>query len=58
MQRRGRYKQQLHVLGEMDKTIACDISASREELGYEPAVALDEGMRRSIRWCVAKGLEL
>ena len=46
------------MLGEMDKTIACDISAARAELGYEPTVALEEGMRQSIRWCVAQGLEL
>jgi len=58
VQRLGRYQQQLHVLGEMDKTIACDISATRAELGYEPQVALEEGMRRSIRWCVEQGLEL
>jgi nucleoside-diphosphate-sugar epimerase len=58
IQRTGRYQQQLHVLGEMDKTIACDISAARAELGYEPAVELYEGMRRSIRWCVEQGLDL
>ena len=54
----GRYQQQLHVLGEMNHTIACDISATRAELGYEPRVELYEGMRRSIRWCVEQGLEL
>lgn len=54
----GRYQQQLHVLGEMDKTIACDISASTAELGYEPKVELYEGMRRSIQWCKEQGLEL
>ncbi len=58
IQRTGRYQQQLHVLGEMDKTIACDISASREVLGYDPQVDLYEGMRRSIRWCKDQGLEL
>ena len=58
LQARGRYNQQLHVLGEMNKTIACDISAARDELGYEPAVGLAEGMRRSIRWCLDNGLEL
>jgi nucleoside-diphosphate-sugar epimerase len=58
IQRTGRYQQQLHVLGEMDKTIACDISASRAELGYDPQVELYEGMRRSIRWCLDQGLEL
>jgi nucleoside-diphosphate-sugar epimerase len=54
----GRYQQQLHVLGEMNHTIACDISVTRRELGYEPRVELYEGMRRSIRWCVEQGLEL
>lgn len=58
LQRSGRYQQQVHVLGEMNKNIACDVSLSQEELGYEPAVDLYEGMRRSIRWCVEQGLEL
>jgi nucleoside-diphosphate-sugar epimerase len=58
VQRTGRYQQQFHVLGEMDKTIACDIGASCDVLGYEPRVALYEGMRSSIRWCLAEGLEL
>jgi nucleoside-diphosphate-sugar epimerase len=54
----GRYQQQLHVLGEMNHTIACDISVTRRELGYEPRIALYEGMRNSIRWCVEQGIEL
>jgi nucleoside-diphosphate-sugar epimerase len=58
IQRAGRYVQPIHVLGEMDKTIACDISAARAELGYDPAVELEEGMRRSARWCVEQGLRL
>ena len=58
LQRMGVYQQQLHVLGEMNKTIACDISVSQAELGYEPSIELYEGMRRSIRWCVEQGLEL
>lgn len=58
VQRTGRYVQQVHVLGEMDKNIACDIGVARAELGYEPEVELYEGMRRSIRWCVEQGLEL
>src|SRR5690606_16328453 len=32
LQRTGRYQQQVHVLGEMNKTIACDISATRTDL--------------------------
>lgn len=58
LQRSGRYVTRLHVLGEMDKTIACDISGARAELGYEPTVDLAEGMRRSVRWCLESGIEL
>jgi nucleoside-diphosphate-sugar epimerase len=52
----GGYHQKIHVLSEMNKTIACDVSRARRELDYRPAVALEEGMRRSIRWCVENGL--
>jgi nucleoside-diphosphate-sugar epimerase len=55
LQSRGRYLQALHVLGELKDTIACDISRARKELGYDPAVGLLEGMRASIRWCIAHG---
>lgn len=58
IQRTGRYHQQIHVLGEMNKSIACSIDVARAELGYEPDVELHEGMRRSIRWCREQGLDL
>lgn len=58
IQRTGRYHQQIHVLGEMNKNIAVDISGARRDLGYEPEVALYDGMRRSIRWCLDQGFEL
>jgi nucleoside-diphosphate-sugar epimerase len=54
----GRYVQVLHVLGELKDTIACDISRARAELGYEPKVALLDGMRASVRWCLARGDQL
>lgn len=58
IQATGWYQQQLHVLGELGHDISCDISATRRDLGYEPAVDLAEGMRRSIRWCKANGVAL
>jgi nucleoside-diphosphate-sugar epimerase len=58
LQDRGRYSQVLHVLGELNHTIACDITRAREELGYEPTVGLEEGMRASIRWCLEHGESL
>lgn len=50
LQTLGFYHQKFHVLSEMNKTIACDISRAREELDYRPHVDLEEGMRRSIAW--------
>lgn len=58
LQRAGRYVQPLHVLGELRDTIACDISLARADLGYDPEVALLEGMRSSIRSCLARGARL
>lgn len=55
LQRGGLYHQRLHVLGEMNKTIACSVDKAREELGYRPGVELREGMRRSIEWCLQNG---
>jgi nucleoside-diphosphate-sugar epimerase len=52
----GLYQQKVHVLSEMNKTIACDIGRAKRELEFRPAVALEEGMRRSIRWCMEQGL--
>jgi nucleoside-diphosphate-sugar epimerase len=46
----GLYHQKIHVLSEMNKTIACSVEKARAELGYRPVVALEEGMRRSLKW--------
>jgi nucleoside-diphosphate-sugar epimerase len=51
----GLYQQEIHVLSEMNKTIACRIDKARRELGYSPRVALEEGMRRSIAWALSNG---
>jgi nucleoside-diphosphate-sugar epimerase len=58
MQAAGLYNQKIHVLSEMNKTIACSIQKAERELGYQPQVALEEGMRRSIQWCLDRGIAI
>lgn len=50
LQSAGLYNSKVHVLSEMSRTIACSIEKAQRELGYDPKVDLEEGMRRSIRW--------
>jgi len=56
LQAAGLYQQKIHVLSEMNKTIACTVARAERELGYAPAVALEEGMRRSLRWMDDRGM--
>lgn len=51
----GLYLQKIHVLSEMNKTIACSVAKAERELGYDPKVALREGMKRSIAWVLERG---
>jgi nucleoside-diphosphate-sugar epimerase len=51
----GLYNSKIHVLSEMNKTIACSVARAQAELGYQPPVALREGMRRSLKWCFEAG---
>jgi len=51
----GLYQQKVHVLSEMNKNIACSIEKAQRELGYEPLVALEEGMRQSIQYLINMG---
>ncbi|MDC0237189.1 NAD(P)-dependent oxidoreductase [Gammaproteobacteria bacterium] len=44
----GLYSQKIHVMSEMNKTIACSIDKSEQVLGYKPKYALREGMYRSL----------
>jgi len=46
----GLYHQKIHVLSEMNKTIACSVAKAKKELGYAPKIALEEGMRRSLKY--------
>jgi nucleoside-diphosphate-sugar epimerase len=56
LQSLGLYHQKIHVLSEMNKTIACSITKAKRDLGYHPVIDLEEGMRRSLRWCVEQGI--
>ena len=49
----GLYHQKFHVLSEMNKTIACKVDRAKAEIGFKPTVALEEGMRRSLKWVYA-----
>lgn len=48
----GFYHPKIHVLSEMNKTIACSVAKAERELNYRPVIDLEEGMRRSLQWCV------
>jgi len=58
LQRLGLYHQKIHVLSEMNKTIACSITRAQQELDYRPTVELEEGMRRSLNWCLKQGIKI
>lgn len=52
------YQQKIHVLGEMNKNIACTIAKAQKELGYRPQIDLEEGMKRSIRWLLDQKISI
>jgi nucleoside-diphosphate-sugar epimerase len=56
LQKIGIYHQQIHVLSEANKTIAASSAKAERDFGFSPLVGLEEGMRRSIRWCLDNGL--
>ena len=58
LQTAGLYQQKIHILSEMNMTIACDISKAKKVLDYQPLVALREGMRRSIQWCLDNNMRI
>ncbi len=58
LQAAGFYCKEIHVAGEMVKDIACGIEKARRDLGYSPAVGLEEGVRRSIEWCANNGIDI
>lgn len=58
LQMTGLYSQDVHVAGELAATIAVSIEKAAAELGYAPEIELEEGMRRSIEWCRAAGMDI
>jgi nucleoside-diphosphate-sugar epimerase len=54
----GLYHQKIHVLSEMNLTIACSIERAQAELGFDPPFKLREGMRRSVEWCLTQGYRI
>jgi len=49
LQNTGLHHRNIHVLAEMNKTIACSIAKARRELGYRPKVGLEEGLKRAMQ---------
>ncbi len=58
LQAAGFYEQRVHVLSEMNLHIACNVERAERELGHTPHIGLEEGMRRSIQWCLDAGITL
>jgi len=54
----GLYQQGIQVLSEMNKNIFCSISKAETELGYDPKIDLEEGMRRSIKWLLENSVKI
>lgn len=55
LQKIGKYNSYMHVLGEMDQNIACNINKATKDLNYIPKISLTKGMTRSIEWCFKEG---
>jgi nucleoside-diphosphate-sugar epimerase len=51
----GVYEKNVHVGGEMRRTIACDVTKASEQLGFEPRSELEPGMRESVAWAREHG---
>ena len=58
LQKLNLYHQKIHVLSEMNKSIACSIEKARTELNYNPTVSLRQGMRDSIQYCMNQGISI
>ena len=41
-----------------DHQIHVALLKAEKELGYSPKISLEEGMRRSIAWCIEQGIQI
>ena len=51
----GYYHLLIHVAGEATRDMGCSIDKARRELGYAPAITLDEGMKEAVAWARTQG---
>lgn len=56
LQKLHMYQTEIHVVGELNKNIACSTEKAKKDLGYRPKISLREGMRISIEWAKERGL--
>ena len=50
----GFYNKEIHVLSEMNKTIVCSIDKAKNELNFNPSIALYEGTYMSIKQIIGQ----
>ena len=50
----GLYNKEIHVLSEMNKTIACSIKKAEDDLNYKPTIDLYQGTKMSIESIISK----
>tara|TARA_B100000579_G_scaffold437478_1_gene466992 strand:- start:2532 stop:3584 length:1053 start_codon:yes stop_codon:yes gene_type:complete len=54
IQSTGIYNKEIHVLSEMNKTIACSINKAKNELNYNPTYGLYDGTKMSIQSIISE----
>jgi nucleoside-diphosphate-sugar epimerase len=52
----GIYSISLYAIRTMNVDFACDISLAKKELGYNPNISLQEGIRETVKWCREEGI--
>ncbi|MBM3245427.1 MAG: NAD-dependent epimerase/dehydratase family protein [Candidatus Omnitrophica bacterium] len=54
----GLHSSLIHVAAFMNKNVVCSIDKAKNELGYNPAVRLREGIKKSLKWCRDNNIKL